>query len=378
MSPLRIAFIGGGINSAIGRVHAISSQMDGKFKLVGGVFSRNKDSQLATEKAFGLTDPVKFTDIERLLDQPELYDVIALLTPTPAHYDTLKELIHRKIPVISEKALVSSKTQSDEISELIKLNPIKNAVTFNYTGYPMIRLMQYLVKNGIIGNITNIRIEMPQDGFIKLNKKTNLPNSPQNWRRVDGEIPTVLLDLAVHCLHLSSFITGLEPVNVFSRFKHHSKTENVIDDVETLMEYPEGVLGAFWFTKSALGKQNGLKIEIYGLDGSLCWRHEEPNSLIKIDKFGETEICKFGQGLPIIDEYRYARFKAGHPAGFIEAFANFYWDAHEYLSTDVNNDATGSYSPSFKTAGVGFDVLEAMVNSNKNGSWEKVNYYRER
>ena len=146
MSPLRIAFIGGGINSAIGRVHAISSQMDGKFKLVGGVFSRNKDSQLATEKAFGLTDPVKFTDIERLLDQPELYDVIALLTPTPAHYDTLKELIHRKIPVISEKALVSSKTQSDEISELIKLNPIKNAVTFNYTGYPMIRLMQYLVK----------------------------------------------------------------------------------------------------------------------------------------------------------------------------------------------------------------------------------------
>ena len=39
----RMAFIGGNVNSAIGITHKIASQMDCKFILVSGAFSRNDD-----------------------------------------------------------------------------------------------------------------------------------------------------------------------------------------------------------------------------------------------------------------------------------------------------------------------------------------------
>jgi len=41
MIPLRLGFIGGGINSAVGRAHYAACRMDGKFEVVVGRFSRD-------------------------------------------------------------------------------------------------------------------------------------------------------------------------------------------------------------------------------------------------------------------------------------------------------------------------------------------------
>ena len=375
--PLKLAFIGGGVNSAIGRVHFISSQMDRKFEVIGGIFSRDSAIQVATENNFSINKPINFRSLDDFFSKKNEYDAVVLLTPTPTHFDLIKRVIQEKIPLISEKAFVANGNESKDVLANLGKQQIKNMVTFNYTGYPMVRLMQHMVLNGDIGKPVNIRISMPQESYLKINPKTGSINLPQEWRQQDGVIPTILLDLAVHCLHLGSFITNQNPSEVFARFKHHARVTSVIDDVEVLAEYPSEMLGSFWFTKSALGKQNGLTVEIYGSEGSMTWLQETPNSITFSDIFGDVRILKFGQNLPIINESRYERFKPGHPSGFTEAFANLYWDAFDYLKSDVSNVLNTDYVPSIQVASKGIDILEAMVKSNENSTWQTVEYIYE-
>ena len=372
--PLKLAFIGGGINSAIGRMHFISSQLDRKFEVIGGIFSRDKSIQESTERYYKISNPIRFKSLEDFVENKHEYQAAVILTPTPLHFEALSLIIKKDIAIICEKAFVSSFEESRKVLSMLSQNPVKNLVTFNYTGFPMIRLMQHLVLKGEIGNPVNIRIAMPQESYIRVNPLTERVNLPQEWRRQDGEIPTVLLDLAVHCLHLGSFITNENPSAVFARFKHHAQVESVIDDVEVLAEYPSEMLGSFWFTKSALGKQNGLSVEIYGTEGSFTWVQEFPNSLTFADKYGDIRILKFGQNLPIVNEARYERFKPGHPSGFTEAFANLYWDAATYLMGESSNLTDVSLSPSMQVASKGFDIIKAMVESNTTSTWRKVEY----
>lgn len=375
--PLKLAFIGGGINSAIGRVHFISSQLDRKFEVIGGMFSRDSAIQLATEDYFSISKPVNFQNLDDFFTKKDEYDAVVLLTPTPTHFDLIKRVIQEQIPLISEKAFVTNVNESKDVLSKLDKQQIRNIVTFNYTGYPMVRLMQYMVLNGDIGNPVNIRISMPQESYLKINPKSGKINLPQEWRQQDGVIPTILLDLAVHCLHLGSFITNQNPSEVIARFKHHARVTSVIDDVEVLAEYPTEMLGSFWFTKSALGKQNGLTVEIYGSEGSMIWLQETPNLITFSDTFGDVRILKFGQNLPIINESRYERFKPGHPGGFTEAFANLYWDTFDYLKGNASNVLNTDYVPSMQVASKGIDILEAMVKSNENSTWQKVEYIYE-
>jgi len=372
--PLKLVFLGGGLNSAIGRMHFISSQLDRKFEVVGGIFSRDRLIQESTETYYKIDNPIRFESIDNFAAKKDLFDAVVILTPTPLHYEAIELMVNENIPIICEKAFVSNFNESKKVLDLLVRKPVKNLVTFNYTGFPMVRLMQHMVINGEIGKPVNIRIAMPQEGFVKINSLTGKVNLPQPWRRKDGEVPTVLLDLAVHCLHLGGFITNQNPSEVFARFKHHSQVESVIDDVEVLAEYPSEMLGSFWFTKSALGKQNGLSVEIYGTEGSLTWVQEFPNSLTFADKYGDIRVLKFGQNLPIINEARYERFKPGHPSGFTEAFANLYWDAATYLMGESSNLTDTALSPSMQVASKGFDIIRSMVESNITSTWRKVVY----
>jgi predicted dehydrogenase len=372
--PLKLVFLGGGLNSAIGRMHFISSQLDRKFEVVGGIFSRDRLIQESTETYYKIGNPIRFESLDNFAAKKDLFDAVVILTPTPLHYEAIEFMVKENIPIICEKAFVSNFNESKKVLDLLGSKPTKNLVTFNYTGFPMVRLMQHMVINGEIGKPVNIRIAMPQEGFVKINPSTGKVNLPQPWRRKDGEVPTVLLDLAVHCLHLGSFITNQNPSEVFARFKHHSQVESVIDDVEVLAEYPSEMLGSFWFTKSALGKQNGLSVEIYGTEGSLTWVQEFPNSLTFADKYGDIRVLKFGQNLPIINEARYERFKPGHPSGFTEAFANLYWDAATYLMGESSNLTDTALSPSMQAASKGFDIIRSMVESNMTSTWRKVVY----
>jgi len=91
-----------------------------------------------------------------------------------------------------------------------------------------------------------------------------------------------------------------------------------------LIRFDNGSSGVLFATQVAAGEENNLNIRVYGEKGGLEWRQEEPNTMILkwLDK--PKEIIRAGQGYLSDDAKGFTRTPAGHPEGYLEAFANIY------------------------------------------------------
>ena len=372
MTRLRLAFLGGGSNSAVGQAHFIASQMDRNFEVVGGLFNRQPEANKISGEHYSISPEMLFPSVGEMIARKNEYDVIVVLTPTPNHFENLIPLVQANVSVICEKSVTSTLNQAIQTQALIEAQNSDFFVTFNYSGYPMVRLIREMVLRGELGELISIRVKMPQEGFLRQDRVTGRVNPPQLWRQTDGEIPTILLDLGVHVLHLASFTTGMNPNGVFSRFGNHSSMRGVVDEVEILAEYENGMIGSFWVSKTALGEQNGLEIQIFGTSGSVGWRQIEPNKLVNANQHGEVREIRFGQGFPLVDEPRYNRFKAGHPGGFIESFANLYADIKASITEPNSLSREMSFAPGISQAKKGLEILEASVKSHITREWVSV------
>lgn len=364
----KLAFIGGGINSIAGYPHFISSQMDGLFKVVTGAFSSDEETNKLTAEKWGITS--LHTSWQSLIEKERNnIDAVVILTPTPLHVDIIKELLQNDIPVICEKALVSSKEELDEI--LAVYNPQKHflVVTNNYSGYPMVRELRKKIQSLELGNILNIRLEMPQESFLRPPQSIKYP---QSWRLSDKYIPSISLDLGAHLHHLAYFLLGLEPKQVMAEYNSFSKY-NIVDDVTMLLRYSQTLSGSFWISKVALGHRNGLSIEVYGDKASAYWKQENPEKLEISYQNGEKTTIDRGSNILIENSAVYNRMTPGHPAGFIEAFANLYVDIAQALSDYF--DKTDSHNPyiyGIEHAVDGVNLLHSASDSNAEQKWMKI------
>lgn len=337
IAPLRMGFIGGALNSAIGMVHKIASQMDGNFKLTTGCFSRNKEINRQTGEAWGIAEDHLYENALTLLsNEHENLDVVVILTPTPAHYEILKLCLEYHLPVICEKALVSTIAHATDIEEQIDHLAGKLFVTFNYTGYPMVRELRHRIDNGELGEIQQVMVEMPQEGFARLREDGNI-SFPQGWRQFDGEIPTVSLDLGVHIHQLVEFLTSQKPEDIYAVNSSFARVPNVVDTVNIISRFENNMVCNYWYGKGALGYRNGLKIRIFGTEKSAEWVQMDPELVRITDNTGITTLLdRSAYSNCIASLPRYSRFKAGHPSGFIEAFANYYADIAASLRGENN------------------------------------------
>mgnify|MGYP004676222935 CR=1 FL=1 len=257
--------------------------------------------------------------------------------------------------------------------ELIKQNCFL-AVTYNYTGYPMIRELKHIIKSGKLGKILHFQAQMPQEGFIRINKDGQIPK-PQEWRLQDKTIPTIHLDLCSHLHEIIHYLLDSKPISVISDQASDGWFKNIIDNVTCLCRYENDIQGQIWFSKSALGYRNGLSISVFGTEGSATWIQTNPEELIVARNDGTKEIIdRASNNSEIASKLRYTRFKAGHPTGFIEAFANIYFDIakaiNEYKETNTWN-SNEIFGIDLATEGLLF--LEAMVESSKIKSWKNIN-----
>jgi predicted dehydrogenase len=370
---LRIGFIGGSIDSAIGTSHKIASQMDGKWKLVAGCFSRNSEINKETGDVWGIRRERIYASADSLFEgeKGEL-DAVVILTPTPTHYSLVTQALDSGFHVICEKSLAST---SDEISKILacqKRNKRFLAVTFNYSGYPMIRELKSRIQRGEFGQIMRVQAEMPQEGFIRVDGDGKVI-CPQKWRLSDGLIPTVSLDLGVHLHHLIHFLTGEKPEEVVATQSNVGLFGNIIDDVSCLVKYTGKMESQIWYGKVALGQRNGLVIKLFGKKASGIWTQSSPEELYINYNDGKKECVERGQAGYVINGGRYNRFKSGHPAGFIEAFANLYTD----LSTALmrfrqNGDFDTKYVFGASHALEGLKLFEAVSESSSKKQWVDI------
>jgi len=364
---MKLAFIGGGINSAVGNTHKIASQMDGRFELTAGCFSRNEETNLKTAEAWGVNPTRVYKHWpDMLIEEKNCVDAVVILTPTDNHTDIVIKCIEAGYPVICEKALTTSSRAAASIQEAVKKDKGFLVVTYNYTGYPMLRELKLIISSGCLGKINQVHVEMPQEGFLKLDKNGN-PPKPQNWRLHDGDLPTISLDLGVHLHNIIEFLTGEKPVEAFAVSNSFGLFHQVIDNVIGVINYSNNVVCNYWYSKSALGHRNGLRVRVYGENGSAEWYQMEPEILLFNDNMGNKSIIdRTSSEIQLATDPRYNRFKAGHPAGFIEAFANYYYDIADSLENYLSGKEWKSdYVFTVNSALNGLKLFEALAESSK-------------
>lgn len=368
---MELGFIGGSITSAVGTTHKIASQMDGRWRLSAGCFALNSEVNEETAKCWGIDPERLYTSWQEFLSAERgKLDAVVILTPTPSHAVIVIAALELNYPVICEKAMSVSSIEADAIRSAIASNSGFLAVTYNYSGYPMLREMRELIRTGRLGELNQIHVEMPQEGFLRLDKDGNKP-IPQDWRLHDAEVPTLALDLGVHLHHAIDFLSGKKPIEVCAINNTFGHFHEVIDNTLCMARYTGNLDCQIWYGKTALGNTNGLRVRAYGTEGSAEWYQLNPEFIEMSDNRGHsTRLERSSVDVCLADELRYNRFKAGHPAGFIEAFANYYVDIANSLENFRNGrPQTSDWVAGADLAHEGLLMLEAMTRSAKSGKW---------
>lgn len=372
LNTFKLGFIGGAPNSAVGYAHYVASRMDGAWDLQAGVFSRDTIINRQASQLYGVSKQRTYFDVDEMLKrEKDKLDAIVILTPTDTHYKLVLNCLDQEIPVICEKALSLTGEETKHIRDTCYRKSGFLAVTYNYSGYPMIRELRSIIREGNLGDLLHIEAEMPQEGYMRVDENGN-KLTPQDWRLKDGPIPTLHLDLAVHLHELIYYLTHLKPIEVVADQSSHGWFD-VIDNASCLCRYTEGVKAHFWFSKCALGYRNGLRIRIFGTKASAEWYQANPEELLISYADGKRQILDRAAGAKTASDIRYQRFKPGHPAGFTEALANLYMDIYLALSKFKTSGKMASdevYGADLALDGMLW--LEAFSRSTLSQKWEFV------
>lgn len=152
----------------------------------------------------------------------------------------------------------------------------------------------------------------------------------------------------------------------------------VVDNISCIARFKSGMRCQMWYGKSAIGHRNGLRVRVYGTKASAEWFQMNPEEFLFHTIDGDRIIIdRVSSNVKVSNQYRYNRFKAGHPAGFVEAFGNLYFDIAEKLTQyklDGNHKIDWSYD--VEQATIGLEVFEAIKTSSKENRWIEIrNFY---
>ncbi len=369
---LKLGVIGGGINSAVGYAHFSACNIDGLFEYTAGCFSADPEINAKSGQTYNVTPDRVYNNWRDLLDAEKgQLDALLILTPTPDHFENVSAAIQAGYKVICEKALVSNQHDAEKLRRLVIENNAYLAVTYNYSGYPMVRHLRQMIADNALGTIQHLQLEMPQESFARLNAQGE-PLIPQSWRLKDGEVATIHLDLGVHLHHLVYYLLRSTPAELVATQRKYGSFD-VIDDVNATINYSAGFSAQLWYSKSAIGHRNGLKLRAFGDKASAEWVQENPEILQLNHANGRREtldrssedLARYSSGIE--------RFKVGHPAGYIEAFANLYKDIHEdILTRKVENLSNSNEVFGVDIALESIQLMHAIKASSDRREWVKL------
>ena len=379
---MRIGMVGGGKDAFIGGVHRIALRLDGKYELVAGSFSSNFDNSKETGKDLGLAEDRIYETYQEMAEKESARSdgihVVAIVTPNHLHVPIAKIFAEKGIHIICDKPLALSSEEAIELKNIVENNKIIFALTHNYTGYPMVRHARSLIQKNDLGSIRVVQAEYPQDWLTTKAEDSGLKQA--EWRtdpKRSGD-GGCIGDIGTHAFNLIRFITGLEVDELSADIHTFVKGRLLDDNAQIMLRFKGGAKGAIWSSQVAVGNENNLKIRVFGENGGLEWRQEDPNYLY-YTKFGHpTQKITRGSGSASEEANNVTRIPPGHPEGYLEGFANIYSDVYKRLFAQTNQQNYGQSNDCYPTIydGVeGMRFIETVLESNNNNSkWVEFNF----
>ncbi|MDM0051435.1 Gfo/Idh/MocA family protein [Variovorax sp. J22R115] len=327
---LRYAMVGGGRDAFIGAVHRKAIALDGQVDLVAGALSSSPEKAKASGRDLFLADDRNHGDWQSLLDDEvkrpldERVDFVSIVTPNHVHFPVAHAFVEAGFHVVCDKPLVHTGEQADALVDAVARRGTVFGVTYNYTGYPMVRQAREMVRTGELGEIRKVVVEYNQ-GWLATRLEGE-GNKQAAWRSDPARSGAAgaIGDIGSHAENLVATVTGLEIESLCADLSSMVAGRALDDDGSVLLRFRDGARGVLIASQINTGLENDLRLRVSGSLGTLEWRQERPSELVHLPHDGPKRILT--RGAPWLCEaaQRASRLPAGHPEGFIEAFANVY------------------------------------------------------
>ncbi|MCH8568362.1 MAG: Gfo/Idh/MocA family oxidoreductase [Balneolales bacterium] len=330
MQKIKIGMVGGGSGAFIGAVHRKAFFLDNQFELVCGAFSSNPERSMQTGTELGLDSKrvyANFDDMmrsEASLPAGERMQVVSIVTPNYVHFAPAKLAMENGFDVIIDKPLAFSVDEALELKRVAESAGRILALTHTYTGYPMIKEAKARVAAGELGKIRKIFVEYPQ-GWLSTFLEAD-GNKQASWRTDPSKSGQggAVGDIGTHAANLAEYVSGLRIQEICAEVNIVVEGRKLDDDAAALLRFENNVSGVLVATQVAAGEENNLRIRVYGESGGLEWAHSDPNSLVYKPLDKPAQILRAGTGYLSAVAVKNTRLPAGHPEGYLEAFANIY------------------------------------------------------
>ena len=369
---LRLGMIGGGQGAFIGAVHRIASRIDDRYELVAGCLSSSAEKALISAKEIGIDSDRSYPDFQTMAksesSREDGIDVVSIVTPNHMHASPSIEFLKNGIHVICDKPLTATMKEAEELHSIVKKSDAHFFLTHNYSGYPVVREMKRLIKEGVIGKVRVLK-GMYLQGWLT-NKEEDKGLKQAEWRTDPSRSGSAgsVGDIGSHTMHLLEFVSGHKLQSVAADLTTFVEGRKLDDDASILIRMNEEVKGSLWISQVAVGEENNFKISIYGEKGALHWAQENPN-YARLSIHGELDKIITRAG-PIHKESSMAnvRIPPGHPEGYLEGFAQIYTDAADVIQGSEKSKQLLEILPNVEDGLHIMKFINAAVESSKNDS----------
>lgn len=376
---IRYGMVGGGMKALIGEVHRKALKFDNRVELVAGCFSSHADRNAEVGVEYGLDPARVYANYEEMAKaeaaREDGIDFVSVVTPNNTHYAVCKAFLEAGINVVCEKPLCFTVEQAEELQKLSREKGLLFGVTYTYTGYVMSKVMKEMIAEGKIGKVVSVNAEYAQDWLLgELATGNNTQTNIAVWRTdpaVSGAANCVG-DIGTHIENYVHYVTGLKIKRLIATTNKYGKALDL--NANIIVEYENGVNGAYWCSQVAAGHYNGLAVRVYGDKGALEWAQEDPEHLRYTPMDGATQLLARGTGCIREKAAAQGRLPSGHPEGLVTAFANIYRNYVSALVAKKNGADAEVYDyPRVEDGVNGVRFVKAVVESAANGStWVEV------
>ncbi|NNK86866.1 MAG: Gfo/Idh/MocA family oxidoreductase [Flavobacteriaceae bacterium] len=368
---IRLGVLGGGSDSLIGVLHRVASSMFDRFQLVGGVFNPNLDENMGFAERIGIPTNRIYEDFELLISEElklpkdERMQVISVLTPNFLHFPMAKKLLENGFNVICEKPMTTTYEEAQILYETLKLANTVFAVTYTYTGYPMIRQMRDMIKNGEIGKVQKIDAQYYQGWINPIIHDAEKRASTWRLNPEKSGISCCIGDIGTHAFDMLEYVSGEKVEHVLADLNYLYEDNQMDIDGTVLLRCSNGVKGVICASQIATGEENNFTVKIYGDKAGLKWEQENPNYLYLMEDGKPLRVLKPGHSYNSEISLDGTKLPPGHPEGIFDAMGNIYKGVARAISGEPYDH--GEF-PTIIDGVRGMNFIEKTVESHKKGN----------
>ncbi len=375
-AKIRLGILGGGGDSLIGVLHRVASAMYDKYQVVGGVFNPIWEENIGFAEKIGLPTNRIYIDFDTLIAEElklpvhERMQVVSILTPNFLHFPMAKKLLENGFNVICEKPMTTTYEEAKILNETLKMAKTVFAVTYTYTGYPMVRQMREMVKEGALGKIQKVDAQYYQGWINPIIHDKEKRSATWRLNPEKSGISCCVGDIGTHAFDMLEYVSGLKIESVLADLNYLYEDNKMDIDGTILLRCSDNAKGVICTSQIATGEENSFIVKIYGEKAGLKWEQENPNYLYLMEDGKPLRVLKPGHSYNSKLSLDGTKLPPGHPEGIFDSMGNIYKGVAKAINKEPYDH--GEY-PTIIDGVRGMNFIEKAVESHLKGNvWVNI------